>query len=103
MGERYQKLYSLENNLYTAGSPVLIAAAEQDYPGPDWLVGNLAELDVLASESHAMAGRLREAGVTVEETTFPGVLHGFLRAMGHVKAADRAIAEAGGWLKRVLG
>ena len=27
MGERYQKLYSLENNLYTAGSPVLIAAA----------------------------------------------------------------------------
>ena len=27
--------------------PVLIAAAEQDYPGPDWLVGNLAELDVL--------------------------------------------------------
>ncbi len=27
--------------------PVLIAAAEQDYPGPAWLVGNLAELDVL--------------------------------------------------------
>lgn len=27
MSERYQKLYSLENNLYTAGSPVLIAAA----------------------------------------------------------------------------
>ena len=30
------------------------------------------------------------------------VLHGFLRAMGHVKASDRAIAEAGAWLKRVL-
>ncbi|GAB0104930.1 class I SAM-dependent methyltransferase [Nocardia sp. JMUB6875] len=26
--------------------PVLIAAAEQDYPGPTWLVGDLAELDL---------------------------------------------------------
>ncbi|MEV0355521.1 class I SAM-dependent methyltransferase [Nocardia sp. NPDC050697] len=26
--------------------PVLIAAAETDYPGPTWLVGDLAELDV---------------------------------------------------------
>lgn len=25
--------------------PVLIAAAEQDYPGPTWMVGDLAELD----------------------------------------------------------
>lgn len=26
--------------------PVLIAAAEEDYPGPRWLVGDLAELDL---------------------------------------------------------
>ncbi|WP_374229951.1 trans-aconitate 2-methyltransferase [Rhodococcus sp. F64268] len=26
--------------------PVLIAAAEEDYPGPTWLVGDLAELDL---------------------------------------------------------
>ena len=26
--------------------PELIAAAEQDYPGPEWLVGDLAELDL---------------------------------------------------------
>lgn len=26
--------------------PVLISAAEQDYPGPTWLVGDLAELDL---------------------------------------------------------
>jgi SAM-dependent methyltransferase len=26
--------------------PVLIAAAEQDYPGPAWIVGDLAELDL---------------------------------------------------------
>ncbi|OBH47278.1 class I SAM-dependent methyltransferase [Mycobacterium mantenii] len=28
--------------------PALIAAAEQDYPGPRWLVGDLAELDLPA-------------------------------------------------------
>jgi SAM-dependent methyltransferase len=28
--------------------PVLIAAAQQDYPGPQWLVGDLAELDLPA-------------------------------------------------------
>ncbi|UGT44665.1 class I SAM-dependent methyltransferase [Nocardia yamanashiensis] len=28
--------------------PVLIAAAEHDYPGPTWLVGDLAELDLPA-------------------------------------------------------
>lgn len=64
---------------------------------------HVAELDVLASENFAMEKRLREAGVSVESTVFPGVLHGFLRAMGHVKASDRAIAEAGAWLKRMMG
>lgn len=28
--------------------PVLIAAAEQDYPGPRWLVGDLSQLDLTA-------------------------------------------------------
>ncbi len=28
--------------------PVLIAAAEEDHPGPSWLVGDLAELDLPA-------------------------------------------------------
>ncbi|NLF03574.1 MAG: class I SAM-dependent methyltransferase [Actinomycetales bacterium] len=28
--------------------PVLIAAAQEDYPGPTWLVGDLAELDLAA-------------------------------------------------------
>jgi len=61
-----------------------------------------AELDVLAWESRAMADRLRAAGVAVETKEFPGVLHGFLRAIGHVAKADEAIADAGAWLKRVL-
>ena len=31
------------------GDPELIAAAEEDHPGPAWLVGDLAELDLTAS------------------------------------------------------
>lgn len=30
--------------------PVLIAAAEQDHPGPQWFVGDLAELDLAAHD-----------------------------------------------------
>lgn len=60
-----------------------------------------AELDVLASESEAMADRLRKAGVEVEKKMFPGTLHGFLRALGHVAKAREAVADAGRWLKRV--
>ena len=80
----------------------LAAPLRADLRGLPPCLLHVAELDVLASENHAMEKRLREAGVAVEATTFPGVLHGFLRAMGHVKASDRAIAEAGAWLKRVL-
>lgn len=61
----------------------------------------IAELDVLSDENRAMARALREAGVAVEEETFPGTLHGFLRAMGHVAAARRAIAAGAAWLARM--
>lgn len=32
--------------------PVLIAAAEQDHPGPQWIVGDLAEFDLAAAGIH---------------------------------------------------
>ncbi|MCX8134351.1 MAG: alpha/beta hydrolase [Roseococcus sp.] len=59
---------------------------------------HIAELDVLASENFAFAERLRHAGVALEMQAFPGTLHGFLRALGRVGAADRAVAAAGEWL-----
>lgn len=63
----------------------------------------IAELDVLASENHAMAAKLRAAGVSVESRVFPGTAHGFLRAANHVRAARDAAAMGAGWLKRVVG
>ena len=81
----------------------LAAPLRADLAGLPPCLLHVAELDVLAAENHAMEARLRAAGVAVEATTFPGLLHGFLRAIGHVGQADRAVAEAGGWLRRRLG
>ncbi|MGG5820815.1 alpha/beta hydrolase [Falsiroseomonas sp. HW251] len=64
---------------------------------------HIAELDVLAAENHAMAAKLREAGVAVESRVFPGTAHGFLRGANHVTAAREAAAEGGAWLRRILG
>jgi acetyl esterase len=80
----------------------LAAPLRADLSGLPPCLLHAAELDVLVDENRAMADRLRAAGVEVEFRVFPGLLHGFLRAIGHVKAADRAVAEAGAWLARVL-
>jgi acetyl esterase len=61
---------------------------------------HIAELDVLAAENHAMAERLRAAGVAVETRLFPGTAHGFLRALAHVGASRQAAADGGAWLAR---
>ncbi len=63
----------------------------------------IAELDVLSGENHAFVAKLQSAGVAVEHAVFPGTIHGFLRALGHVPAADRAVAEACAWLRRMNG
>jgi len=60
---------------------------------------HIAELDVLADDNRLFAAKLRAAGVAVTEETFPGTIHGFLRALGHVAAADRAARQGGEWLK----
>jgi acetyl esterase len=78
----------------------LAAPSRADVTGLPPCLLHVAELDVLSGENHAMEARLRAAGVDVEATTFPGVLHGFLRSIGHVAKADQAVAEAGAWLQR---
>jgi acetyl esterase len=80
----------------------LASPLRADLRGLPPVVLAIAELDVLASENHAMAARLRDAGVSVESRVFPGTAHGFLRAANHVRAAREATAMGAGWLKRVM-
>jgi acetyl esterase len=81
----------------------LASPLRADLRGLPPVVLAIAELDVLASENHAMAEKLRAAGVGVESRVFPGTAHGFLRAANHVRAARDATAMGADWLKRIMG
>jgi acetyl esterase len=80
----------------------LAAPLRADLRGlPPTLVVHLAELDVLRSEGEALIDKLRAAQVPVEAETFPGVLHGFVRATEAVAKSRDAMAKASSWIRRV--
>ncbi len=54
----------------------------------------LAELDALTDEGLDYAERLRDAGVEADVSTWPGMIHGFLRWRAAVDAAHTALDEA---------
>ncbi|MGV9408269.1 class I SAM-dependent methyltransferase [Nocardia sp. NPDC003693] len=75
--------------------PVLIAAAEQDYPGPTWLVGDLAELDLPARGVAAEFDVIVCAGnvmTFLAPSTRAAVLGGFAR---HVAPTGRVVVGFG--------
>ncbi|MFE3187925.1 class I SAM-dependent methyltransferase [Nocardia sp. NPDC059240] len=75
--------------------PVLIAAAEQDYPGPTWLVGDLAELDLPARGVAADFDVIVCAGNVVTflaPSTRQAVLSGFAR---HLAPGGRVVVGFG--------
>jgi len=76
----------------------LAAPLRADLAGLPPVLVQLAELDVLRSEGEALAAKLKAAGVKVELEIFPGVLHGFMRAMATVGKARDAVEKAGAWL-----
>jgi acetyl esterase len=67
---------------------------------PAFLV--VPECDILAEQSHAMAARMREAGVDVSSTVYAGATHSFLEAMSVAEVARRAIADGAAFLKAKL-
>lgn len=89
--------------LYAAGhdvvgvdvDPVLIAAAEEDYAGPTWLVGDLAELDLPSRGVAADFDAIVCAGnvmTFLAPSTRVAVLTGFAR---HLGADGRAVVGFG--------
>ncbi|MET8795041.1 class I SAM-dependent methyltransferase [Nocardia sp. NPDC004568] len=75
--------------------PVLIAAAEADYPGPTWLVGDLAELDLPARGVAADFDVIVCAGnvmTFLAPSTRPAVLAGFAR---HLAPRGRVVTGFG--------
>jgi len=61
-----------------------------------------AEFDPLVDEGQAYAQKLAAAGVAVEYTCHPGMIHHFFCLAGAIPYARTAIADAGGAIKRAL-
>lgn len=61
-----------------------------------------AEYDVLRDEGEAMAARLRDAGVTVTQQRYDGMLHGFVHFSAAFDDASSATAEIGERVQAML-
>jgi SAM-dependent methyltransferase len=75
--------------------PVLIAAAEEDHPGPRWLVGDLAELDLPARGVDAQFDAIVSAGnvmTFLAQSTRGAVLR---RLRAHITDGGRAVIGFG--------
>ncbi|WP_236829769.1 bifunctional 2-polyprenyl-6-hydroxyphenol methylase/3-demethylubiquinol 3-O-methyltransferase UbiG [Blastococcus sp. KM273128] len=75
--------------------PVLIAAAEEDHPGPRWLVGDLAELDLPAQGIDEPFDAIVSAG-NVMAFLAPSTRGAVLRRLrAHIAADGRAVLGFG--------
>lgn len=62
-----------------------------------------AQIDVLLSEGEMLAQKLRDAGVTVDQTTYPAVTHEFFGMGAVVDKATQAQQKGAGALKASFG
>ncbi len=61
----------------------------------------VAECDTLADEVTSFVALAREQGAPVEDTLYPGMIHGFWRRPAEFDAAVEALDEAAAWLARL--
>jgi acetyl esterase len=59
----------------------------------------VTECDPLYDDNVLMAARLREAGVAVTDTLYPGTIHGFLEAVSVADVAARAFDDSARWMQ----
>lgn len=62
----------------------------------------VAELDVLRDENVRVAQQMREAGVAVRCTVYPGTIHGFIEAAQVAGITVRAFEDSASWLRDTL-
>ncbi|MDX1557025.1 MAG: alpha/beta hydrolase [Xanthomonadales bacterium] len=58
----------------------------------------IAECDILLQENLRLARRMKDAGVAVEATVYPGATHSFLEAVSIARISDEALSHSAAWL-----
>ena len=95
-GKRY--LRGKEDALDWRASPLLA----QSLAGLPPALVIVAECDPIVDDGLAFAERLRAAGVPVETTSYPGMIHGFFLLGGAFDAGRQAVRQAGRALLEAL-
>lgn len=70
-----------------------------EFAGLPPMLLQVGRLDVLHDENLVLAARARAEGVDAVCLVYPGMVHGFLRAVGWVDEADKALTEGAAWLR----
>ncbi|MCB1383225.1 MAG: alpha/beta hydrolase [Notoacmeibacter sp.] len=99
--ERVNLMYcgSMEN----MKNPLAAPLHAQSHAGLPQAFVAVAEHDPLRDDGHAYADKLRRAGVPVELDEGTGLIHGYLRAMGHCQASRASLERMCRWLARCYG
>ena len=99
----YWQLYLGEGNELRAHEPYASPLRASDLTGLPPAHVITAEYDPLRDEGDAYARRLREVGVPVKSTCYPGMIHGFVDMAMVIDQGKRAVDDIGRELRVAFG
>ncbi len=97
-GEKYWQAYSAGRDLDS--DPYAVPLSAKSLAGLPPALVILGGCDMLRDEGRAYSRRLRDAGVDLQEVSYPGQPHGFVNF--EFPAALEAFSKIGGWLRTIF-